>query len=696
MNHEDLLEKFEASKTYFEEDYDRGEQDALFLYGAQWNEGDKEKRRKEGRPCLTENRLMPFVDQVINDIRQSRPSITVSPADDKADVETAKVIKGLVRNIEKVSSADNVYDTAAENAIQSAYGWIRVCVEYSDYETFDQEIKLKRIRNPRSVYIDPSFEEMDASDAEYVFIYQDIEKKKFEKMYPKAQEVSFDADGWAYQRDNKDYVRIAEVYYKEYTTKTIVQGEDGQIYDAKDYDGAVTLTREVEECKVKYKKISGSETLEEEDWPGQYLPIIPVLGKEAWLEGKRHCYSLIHQAKDPQTRLNFWISASTEVLALQPKTPFIGPKGTFDSNRNKWATANRENHAFLEYDLLEDAEGNPLNIPPQRSQPPVGSQAMFQESLAAADGIRNTLGMYAASLGDRGPEMAGIAIQERKGASDNSNYHFVDNLSTAMRHTGRVIIDLIPKVYSEPRILRILGEDGTEEQAPVNQPFVRQGGVKVPVQEAGAPGEGIYALDVGKYDVAVEVGPSYSTKRKEFVDAALQMMANDPEFARVSRDLIVKNMDFPHADLIAERLQSLLPPELQGEDPEQMQLAMAQATIQQMQQQLQEMAQALQNKQSDEKLKRDVEMRKVAVDELKARIDLMKAQAEISQTIPAEAMKDVAQAIAEMDSRIQDASDALEIILNSPDGDGLPSDSPDSQPPQQGGFFNGIAQMFRR
>lgn len=701
MEHKELLDRYQEAEDFFGEDYRRGEEDAVFLFGDQWDEKDRNKRQNEGRPCLSENRLLPFRDQIINDIRQARPSIRVSPVDSEADVETAEVLKGIIRNIERVSGADNVYDTAAENAIDTGYGWIRLCIEYSDYETFEQEIKLKRIRNPRSVYIDPTFECMDASDAEYVFIHQEMEEGEFVKVYPKAviQDFSTDAESWFFRHGKKNMVRVAEVYYKTYRKKKIVMGADGEIYDAKDYDGDVQMEREVEICEVKYKKISGAEVLEEEDWPGQYLPIIPVLGREAWINGKRTCYSLIHQAKDPQRHLNFWISASTEVLALQPKSPYLGLKGQFKSDRNKWARANQDNFAFLEYDPVKGPNGETIVQPPQRSQPPVGSQAMFQHILQASDGIRNTLGMYAASLGDSGPELAGVAIQERKGASDNTNYHFVDNLSTAIRQTGRVLIELIPKVYSGPRILRILGDDDVEKQVPVNQPFIKQGGVERPVSDPLAPGEGIYALDVGKYDIAVDVGPSYATKRKEFVDAALQMMGNDPEFASVARDLVVKNMDFPNADEIAKRLQTLLPPQLQGEDPEQQQLAMAQEALKQMEQQLAEMAQALQNKSADEQLKREIEIAKIDIDRQKVAIDAAKAQAEINQEIPAEAMKDIMQAMEASNMQVADVSQAVEIILDSLDGDdGPPSDSPDddNEPPATGGFFDSVRRMIGR
>lgn len=692
MNHEQLLEKFEEAKEYFYEEYKRGEEDADFLFGNQWSEQDRNKRHNEGRPCLTENRLMPFADKVINDIRQARPSIKVSPADDEADPETAEILKGIIRNIEKVSGADNVYDTAAENAIQSAYGWIRVVIDYSDYESFDQEIKLKRIRNPRSVYIDPNFEEMDAADAEHVYIYEDIPLAEFEKRYPKAEAIDFSTD-WGSEKSGKKFVRLAECYYKEYTKKKIVKGLDGQIYDAKDYDGEILLEREVEVCQVKYAKLSGSETLEVEDWPGKYLPIIPVFGKEGWVDNKRQSFSLINQAKDPQRNLNYWISASTEVLALQPKAPFQALKGQIKSDRAKYATANRDNHAVLEHDPVKLPDGTYYVAPPQRTAPPQGSMAMFQHMASAADGIRNVLGMYAASLGDSGPELAGVAIQERRMGSDESNFHFMDNLSTAMRHTGRVMIDLIPKVYSGNRIMRIIGDDGNESLVPVNQPFATQGGVKRPVNPLEQAMEGIYRLDVGKYDVAVEVGPSYATKRKEFVDSAIQMMAQDPEFARVSRDLVVKNMDFPNAEEISKRLQMLLPPEMQGEDPEQEKLAMAGEALKQMEAQLMEMTQALQNKDADEKLKREIELAKIDIDRQKVMIDAAKAQAEIEQKIPAEAFNEIVTALQDMDTRINDASDALELILDDPPDlptENEPTSEAQMNEPPSGGFFNRI------
>jgi len=89
---------------------------------AQWPADIRAQREAEGRPCLTIDRLGPVIRQVVNDSRQNKPSIKVHPADSGADVDTAEVINGLIRNIEYTSNADVAYDTAVETAVGGNIG----------------------------------------------------------------------------------------------------------------------------------------------------------------------------------------------------------------------------------------------------------------------------------------------------------------------------------------------------------------------------------------------------------------------------------------------------------------------------------------------------------------------------------------------------------------------------------------------
>ena len=590
------LERFQECDDYFKDEYIRGEDDILFAIGNQWPEQIKQQRQRDNRPCLTENRLMTFVHQVINDIRQTRPAINVTPVDDDADIRTAEVFKGIIRNIENQSGADNVYDTAANSAIMSGYGWIRILTEY-DEGTFDQKIKLERVLDPFSVYLDPNAKELDGSDAEFAFVFIDMPLAKFKKEYPKLDPKDFEKklerNGWM----SNDTIRIAEYFWKEKKPYTLVKTVQGNM----PYNDAVALgldileQREDYKCVIRWAKMTGADVLEESEWVGKYIPIVPVYGEEAWVEGRRKMYSLVHQAKDSQRMLNYWKTASTEIVALQPKAPWVAAEGQLEGYENKWASSNIQNHSVLTYRPVS-FEGQLLPAP-QRQAPPMGSQIMVQEVMLAADSIKATLGIYDASLGARGNETSGRAILARQSEGDNATFHFVDNLATSIRQVGRILLDLIPRIYTGPQVLRILGEDNEPAIAAVNQPAVRDGKGYKP---DALRGDIRISLDAGEYDVNVTVGPSYGSKRQEAAVALTEIAKADPRLLEVAGDIFFKMQDFPMANEIADRLKKLLPPILQDQNDQdaQMRLAQAEQAIQMSAQQIEQLQIALQEAQA--------------------------------------------------------------------------------------------------
>jgi hypothetical protein len=337
--------------------------------------------------------------------------------------------------------------------------------------------------------------------------------------------------------------------------------------------------------------MTGADVLEVNDWPGRYIPIIPVYGDEIIVEGKRYFRSLIHDAKDAQRMLNYWRTTATELVALAPRVPFIGPKGAFDSDAARWATANTQSHAYLEY------EGS---IPPQR-QPLDGGAAAgsLQEALNASDDMKAIIGMYDASLGARSNETSGVAIAARQREGDVSTFHFIDNLSRAIRHTGRILIDLIPYVYTEERIVRVIGEDGVQKSVKINsqepQSVMDENG-QPEVDDEGNPIAGIYDLTSGKYDLTVTSGPSFTTRREESALQMQEFIRSFPAAAPVIGDLYAKALDWPGADEIAKRLEKLNPANKNQLPPE------VQQMIQQGQQAIQQLTQEVEALKADKSI----------------------------------------------------------------------------------------------
>jgi hypothetical protein len=612
-----IQERFESAQSYYSSEYKRGEEDAKFLYGDQWSEEDRKARA--GRPCLVENRLPAFKHQVLNSIKQANLAIKVSPVDDKADPETAQILQGICRNIEVQSNADVAYDTAASSAIDTGYGYIRIIVDYADYESFDEEIRIERVLNPQSVLLDPCHLSLDGSDSEYAFIFDEMSHEAFKDAYPDASPVSFDKkDMNPFVTDEK--VIVAEYFYKHYEDKKLYQLADGSIvWEGEFAEGMdVVNTRTSRKCTIKWCKTNGQEILEETDWRGKYIPIVLVAGEEAWVEGKRRLYSLIHQGKDPQRMLNYWNSAETELLALQPKAPYIGAVGSFESRAAQWQNANNGNPAYLEYDAVFITDPNSgqaaLAPPPQREQPPSGSPAMMQRQVMAAGAIKAALGMFDPTLGEHGNEISGTAIKQRQLQGDKANFHFIDNLAMGIRQVGKIIVDLIPKIYTDPQMMRIIGIDETVQVVPVNQPYVKaEGGLLPydPIRMRGARPDGIYDLNVGKYDVVVEVGANYATKRQELVDSILQLAQAKPEILNVAGDILIKNLDIPDTDELVKRIRSVMPPEVLGDDPQAMKLQMAAQENQALKEQLVSMQIQLDEKAKNQAFDNDLKLKQL-------------------------------------------------------------------------------------
>jgi len=595
--------------------------DMNFRAGDQWDVKVKQSREQDCRPCLTINRLPQYIRQITNDQRQNRPSIKVDPVDDKADVETAKVYQGLIRHIEYNSNADVAYDTAFEAAATKGLGYYRFITEFCDAMSFEQEIRIKRIRNSFSVYMDPHYQEPDASDSNWCFVFEDISKDDYKSQFPKSElagmnewtSVGDTPAGWL----SKDSVRIAEYFYKEYVETEIYLLSTGETVTKEDIEKigmpegmAVVSKRKTVVPKIMWVKINAIEVLEKTEWPGKYIPVVPVLGDELDIDGKRILEGVIRHAKDPQRMYNYWASAETETIALAPRAPFIGVEGQFEGHEAKWRDANTKNYAYLEY--KGKMIGGEMAPPPQRNVYEPAVQAITQARQLSAEDLKATTGIYDSALGMKSNETSGRAIQRRAAQAQTNNFHFIDNLTRALRHGGRILIDLIPKVYDTARAVRIMNEDGTVDMVKVNEVFEHKG------KQVN------YQLSHGKYDVTVSTGPSFATKRQEAVESMLSLTASYPQIAQVAGDLMVKNMDWPGAQEIADRLKKTLPPGI-ADDPNEKQQQIPPQIKAQMEQmgQLVDQLTAKTNEQTDIIKNKTIEL------ESRERIEMAKIQRDI-------------------------------------------------------------------
>jgi hypothetical protein len=549
---------------------------ARFRAGEQWTAEMRRLREQPGssRPCLVIPRQEQFIRQVTNEERKNPQAIRVNPVDSGADVPTAELLQGVIRHIEVASRADIALTLAYDQAVGQGLGYVRLLTRYVDERSFDQELLVTPVRSRMAVYLDPHSESPDGLDADWGFVVERMSKAAFAAQYPQARASMA---GWGDEHPwiEADSVQVAEYWYKEYTTRTIVQLVTGEVMARADAPAGVSIlqTRQVQDVQVWQVKMSGFLVLSKTRWLGRYIPIIPVVGNLLVVNDRQQKTGMVQPSMDAQKRYNYMVSAETEAIALMPRAPFVGYADVFEGFEPQWQAANTAAYAYLPVKLVQTPAG-PLPLPQRLAVEPA-IQAMAQARLMAADDIKATLGMYAEGQDPRTMEQSGVAIEKRRQTGQTANYQYPANLAWARRAMGIQLLDLIPRIYDTAQVLRIIGEDGA----------VRQ------VQVAQHPGlVQLLRGNVGRYDVTVSSGPAYETQRQEAAAGMDRLMTAYPPAAPVIADLFVQSLDVPMAKDMAARLKTLVPPEAlaatNAETPAD-QVAQAQNMVRQLQQDMQ-------------------------------------------------------------------------------------------------------------
>ena len=563
-----------------------------FAAGDQWPVDVQNSRVLEARPCLTINKVDAYIRQICNQQRQQRPRIKVHGMNNDSDAKVAEIITGITRHIENQSDADQAYDHAFEYCVKMGWGYWRVTTDYVRDDSFDQEIYIKRIENPFSVYFDPNSVEPDGSDAEKCLVTTVVSKAVFKKMYPNAEDTQgFSSRGTGDTESEwvtKEDIRIAEYFYTEREKAMIIQLSDGTTGYSDEMPSKEVLAqagitvidkRDTWRKKIKWCKLTAMQILEEGEWAGKFIPIVPVYGQEVRVDDKHKKFGLVRMAKDPQRMYNYWSTALTETVALAPKAKWLLAEGQDEGHENEWAMANIKAMPVLRYKQT-DIEGRIAPAPTrlQPEPPPAGVMTALQ---GMNQDLQAVVGIFDPAQLPQGMQ-SGKSLQGQQAQADMTNFHYYDNLTRSIRHTGRIILDLIPKIYDRQRVMRIIGDDGKPEMVTINEQGQDEQGVSKVLND----------VTVGEYDVVMETGPGYNSKRQEAVDSMMSLLGADPTLMQTAGDLIFRNMDFPGAEVIADRLaaanpmaqiddKSPVPPQVQ------MQLKNAQQTIQQLQQQIQ-------------------------------------------------------------------------------------------------------------
>lgn len=565
--HEEALKRADEAYGFEKENIRKGREDQKFYAGDQWDEAAK-KARGVDRPMLTVNRLGTFVRQVTGDLRQNPPATNVLPSGGAASQVKADVLKGMVRSIEAESDATYSYVKAGMNVAQAGQGGWRIESYYEDDGSFDQCLRIMPIRDPFAILDDPFCKLPDHADRSYCFVLDNTSEDAYRSQWPDAQPFDFDAvnvdpSGNRFQWAVDKKIRIAEYWTREVNRKTVYLTEDGKVVEKLEEGQTAKRERAVDQVKITQYIISGKEVLSGPNvWPGKYIPVVFVPGEETTIDGSTDRKGMVRDAKDPQKLLNYARTTDAESTALQPKAPFLVTPEQIKGYEAIWKSAGTKNHPYLPYNF-NPAMG--ANQSPQRSQPPVMSQGLQNLSVQAGQDLHEVTGIYPASLGANSNETSGVAIRARQHEGDTGSNYISDNLRRAIAYSGRVLIDAIPHFYDSERIVRMLKESGEHEMVKIN------GNPNAPPSPDDPPDLKTVVDSLGssgKYDVIVATGPSYLTRQQEMAETMIQLAQSVPIVGQAAPDLLVKALNFPGGDEIAERIKKMLPPAITQDENE--------------------------------------------------------------------------------------------------------------------------------
>lgn len=595
------------------------QEDLKFRFGDQWPAAMTELRGQ--RPKLVVNETDAYLRQITNRMREQRPRIKVYAANTVAQKKLADIISGVFRHVQVKSHADTAYDLASDYAVTMGFGYWRVNYGYVREDSFDLDMSIDPVFNPFSVYFDPASNDPAGSDAEKCLVTDLIPKTQFERDYPGRQMSGFTATSTGdnlLDWESKDSIRIAEWFKVERVKKRLIQFTNGMtVWEDNDiFKSPATLraanihianTRESYKRRVMWEKVTAGETLSSKEWAGRWIPIVPVYGMVMLIENKKVRTGAVRFARDPQRMVNYWNTNHAEILAMAPKAKWLMVEGQDEGHENEWNRANLDATATLRFKQT-DIEGNRVEGFPQRIAPEQPGAGVLEGISLASQNLQRVMGMFDPETNNTAPK-SGRAIRAEQSQTDISNYHFYDNLTRSIDHTGTIMLDLMKPVYRTPnRVVALIGDDGKTDMVTLNQ------------DTAGAD-QVLNDVRVGEYGIIMDTGPGYNSKRQESAEILGNILAQDKTgLMKIIGDLYFRNLDFPGSEVIADRLaaanplaqiddKSDVPPQAQ------MMIKNLQDQLKQAQQQLQQAGMFIKSRQDIQEVKEQHEDRRNLVRE---------------------------------------------------------------------------------
>lgn len=614
--------------SYFNENIVRGKDDMNFVLRDQWTAVERSEFTRLFKPAMTFNKLYDSTKKVVGEQRKNKPDLIVRSLTGKATQEQINLRADLVRTISYQSQNDLVYQTAFKSALMMGFGAFQVLIDYEAPRSFNKIIKYDIIPDATSCSWDPTALKPHKGDGNFCSRRFVFTRDEFFATYPYVLNPVSYVDPYMlldFQWTTRDTIIVCDEFVKEWFPLTINHVKVGDQFkvltndewedEQKNYKKKLDIAgmgearsiiekdkpikvgeRQTQDYKIMHYRLIRDRIIDFSVWPSRQLPIPFVDGDSYYIEGRQYTKSFIHEARDAQKLLNYSRSETAAELKNRRREQWLGTPDNIIGYEQDWRNPE------LQMGILRAKPDPKTGMMPKKMPAWEISQGLFATSAAAGQDIKEILG-FSENDNLQGQDISGKARRERKLEGSMSSYVFQDNLNQAIEQGGRIVNDLLPYIIGdEQRQMNISKKDGKTDTIVMNQ---RQGeGDNAKIMNRLMPGE---------FDVEIDTGPSFSVQKDialEFLQNTLQMF---PQAFPLIADLWAKNLDVQFMPQMAERFQTLVPPDIlakeQGKpapppkpDP---QAQMAQQEMQLKQQQMQQGQMALQIKAAELQLKKE-------------------------------------------------------------------------------------------
>lgn len=585
-NHDEVLNALKAEQ---QADYDMRNQARECSHFVNKRDGQWEPEiinRFKGKPRYTDDRVNPIVNQIVGEINNADFAIKVSPGSGEATKESAEIFEGLIRVIENISDASEIYNHAARVMTETGFAAWEIVQDYADGDTFDQDLMIKPIEDALDrVWFVGGDLSRTRKESEGVWVFDFVTPEYYEEKWPEGKKASLWNDSWSDVYYYKtDFIQVARFFYKESYTIKLLRLSDGRIVEDDDdfrmiqddleMQGIVIEEeREREDYRVKVRYMDASGWLDDaEDTVFNHLPIIPVYANYKVNERKILYRGVVDKLIDMQRVHNYAFSRNVEEVALSPRKKLMMTKKQAQGHENQLRSLNTNMDPVQFWNPDPEA-----GTPPFEAGAPTPNQAVIQLTQSSEQAIGNAAGLFSANMGDNPGLQSGVAIEKQIDKGNNGTSEYFEAMQVAITRTAKVLVDTIPEVYDATRQVRLLGEDGSVSFKVLNQPVIdNDTGQVVTIND----------LSLGNYAVACDIGAKYKNRMQESAEQFALIAQRDPSIMQLAADIWFKNMEAPGFDSVAERARAqmmnagMIPPEQMTEE-ERAQYEQAQAQAQQ-------------------------------------------------------------------------------------------------------------------